>query len=97
MFANEIPDEARKRMIWFFLKTNLVIFGLFLLFNGIINQLVFITMIALVLFIIGGILVYRDIRTDHYQMLKLLTKMPEVPFLQVGDEWQSLNKHLMSK
>lgn len=72
MFTNEVSDEARKWLIWFFLKTNLVIFGLFLLFNGIINQLIFITMISLVLFIIGVILVYRDIRTDPYQMLKLL-------------------------
>ncbi len=72
MLTNEISDEARKWMIWFFLKTNLVIIALFLLFNGLIGQLILLIMIALVLLIVGGVLVYRDIKTDPYQMLKLM-------------------------
>lgn len=72
MYIDEISDEARKWMIWFLLKTNLIIIGLFLLFNGFINEDIFILMVALVLFCVGGILAYRDIRNDPYQMLKLL-------------------------
>ncbi len=73
MFSEEISDETRNWLIWFFLKTNLVIFGLFFLFNGVIYQSLVILMIALALFLIGGGLVYRDIQSDPYQILRLLT------------------------
>ncbi|MFX0209807.1 MAG: hypothetical protein ACFFDT_27745 [Candidatus Hodarchaeota archaeon] len=72
MYSNEISDEARKWMIWFLLKANLIIIGLFILFNGLINEDILIVLIALVLLLIGGILVYLDIQNDPYQMLKLL-------------------------
>ncbi|MFX0122344.1 MAG: hypothetical protein ACFFAE_01820 [Candidatus Hodarchaeota archaeon] len=72
MFSGEISNEARKWMIWFLLKINLVIFGLFFLLNGLIYQSLLTLMIASALLPIGGVLIYRDIQSDPYQMLRLL-------------------------
>ncbi|UCG04541.1 MAG: hypothetical protein JSW11_11265 [Candidatus Heimdallarchaeota archaeon] len=72
MFSEEISDEARKWIIWFFLKTNLVIFGFFFLLNAFIYQSLLTLIIASALLLIGGILVYRDIQSDPYQILRLL-------------------------
>ena len=71
MLSEEISDEARKWMIWFFLKANLFIFGLFFLFNSFMYQSTVTLIIALPLLVIGMVLVYRDIQTDPYQILRL--------------------------
>ena len=71
MFSEEISDEARKWMIWFFLKANVFIFGLFFLFNGFMYQSTLTLIIALPLLVIGVVLVYRDIQSDPYQILRL--------------------------
>jgi hypothetical protein len=69
MFSGEISDEARNWMIWFFLKTNLIIFGMFFLFNGFLYQSAVTLIIAVPLLFIGVVLVYRDIQSDPYQIL----------------------------
>lgn len=59
-------------MIWFLLKANIIIIGLFILLNGILNKDVPLVLIALILLLIGGFLTYLDIQNDPYQMLRLL-------------------------
>lgn len=71
MFLEEINPKARKWIILFFLKTNLVIFSLFFLFNGFLYQSTITLIIAVPLFFIGIILVYLDIQSDPYQILRL--------------------------
>lgn len=71
-FTNEFPAESRKWLIWFFLKTNLVIIALFLFVEAIISASILLGVIALILLGIGGMLVYRDIQSDPFNILKLL-------------------------
>ncbi|MFW9905306.1 MAG: hypothetical protein ACFFFH_13280 [Candidatus Thorarchaeota archaeon] len=71
MFSEEIDPKARNWMIFFFLKTNMAIFGMFFLFNGFLYQSAITLIIAVPLLFIGVILVYRDIQSDPYQILRL--------------------------
>jgi hypothetical protein len=71
MFSEQIDPKARNWMIFFFLKTNLVIFGILFLFNGFLYHSAVVLLIALPPLFIGLILVYHDIQSDPYQMLRL--------------------------
>ncbi|UCE13478.1 MAG: hypothetical protein JSV04_15015 [Candidatus Heimdallarchaeota archaeon] len=71
-FTSDLPTDTRKWLIWFFLKTNLVIFALFLMVESLITSSVLLGVIATLLLCIGGLLVYRDIQSDPFHILKML-------------------------
>ncbi|MFX1516797.1 MAG: DnaJ C-terminal domain-containing protein [Promethearchaeota archaeon] len=71
MFSEEISHEARRWMIFFFLKANIFIFGLFFLLNGFMYQSTLTLIVAFPLLVIGMILVYHDVQSDPYQILRL--------------------------
>ncbi|MHA1227113.1 MAG: zinc finger domain-containing protein [Candidatus Hodarchaeales archaeon] len=71
MFNLDERDESQKWIIWFFIKVNLLFFGIFLAINGLIDQNIPIILIAMLMSVISGFLVYRDASKDPYDVLKL--------------------------
>ncbi len=71
MFTIDSDDKIRKWIIIFFIKLNLLILGSFFLLDGLLTQNPPITLISIILLIFGGIFLYKDVKKDPYNLLKL--------------------------
>ena len=72
MFQNGISKEARKWLIWFFLKLNLAILAIFFIIEGILGRNSFLLLFGFVILPIGAILVIKDVQNDPYYLLRFL-------------------------
>lgn len=72
MFQNGISKEARKWLIWFFLKLNLAILAILFIIEGILGRNSFLLLFGFVILPISAILVIKDVQNDPYYILRFL-------------------------